>query len=96
MKFDTDAITRRMILPDLVFGMSLTIQTFFGLAILPISTSIARVTLASMPSGSMPGLSEMYISTIRPLMSSITGTAAASATSPTVSAADSSSLVPSR
>ena len=35
-KLEIDAMTRRMILPDLVFGMSATIQTFFGRAILPI------------------------------------------------------------
>ncbi len=90
-------MTRRMILPDRVLGMSGTIQTFFGRAILPISVSIAAITLASIPSSlRTPGLSETYISTIRPRMSSMTGTAAASATSGTVSAADSSSLVPSR
>ena len=46
-KFDTDAMTRRMILPDRVFGISGTIHTFFGRAILPISVSIALLTLAS-------------------------------------------------
>jgi len=40
-------MTRRMILPDLVFGMSGTIQTFFGRAILPICSSIAALTLFS-------------------------------------------------
>ena len=96
-KLETDAITRRMILPDLVLGMSGTIQTFFGRAILPISVSIALLTLAAISSlGAMPGLSETYTSTTRPRMSSMTGTAAASATSGTVSAADSISLVPSR
>ena len=55
------------------------------------------LTLAAISSlGSKPGLSETYISTTRPRMSSTTGTAAASATSGTVSAADSISLVPSR
>ena len=87
-----------MILPDRVLGMSGTIQMFFGLAILPMSVTIASWTLASTASGvaSRPGLTETYISTARPRMSSMTGTAAASATSGTVSAADSSSLVPSR
>ncbi len=86
-----------MILPERVLGMSGTIQTFLGRAILPISTSIARVTLPAIWSlASYPGFSETYISTARPRMSSTTGTAAASATSATVSAADSSSLVPSR
>src|SRR5258707_1704289 len=80
-KLETDAITRRMILPDLVLGMSETIQTFLGRAILPISTSMALVTFSAIPSAETPGLSETYISTIRPLMSSITGTAAASARS---------------
>src|SRR5438270_705673 len=66
-KLDVAAITRRMILPDLVFGMSGTIQMFFGRAILPMSVSIAFVTLASTPeSAETPGLSEMYISTTRP------------------------------
>ena len=46
---DVAAITRRMILPDLVFGMSGTIQMFFGRAILPMSVSIAVFTLASTP-----------------------------------------------
>ena len=97
VKFEVAAITRRMILPDLVFGMSGTIQMFFGLAILPMSVSIATLTLFSTSGeASKPGLSAMYISTARPRMSSTTGTAAASATSLTVSAADSSSLVPSR
>ncbi len=48
-KFDAEAITRRMILPDLVLGMSGTIQMFFGRAILPMSVSIAAFTLASTP-----------------------------------------------
>ena len=90
-------MTRRMIFPDLVFGMSGTIQMFFGRAILPMSVTIASLTLASISGlGSKPGLSETYISTTRPRTSSTTGTAAASATSFTVSATDSSSLVPSR
>ena len=40
-KLEIAAITRRMILPDRVLGMSGTIQTCFGRAILPISVSIA-------------------------------------------------------
>ena len=40
-------MTRRMILPDRVFGMSGTIQTFFGRATLPISASIEDLTLSS-------------------------------------------------
>ena len=43
-KFEIDAITRRMILPERVLGMSMTTQTFFGRAILPISSSIALDT----------------------------------------------------
>ena len=35
-----------MILPDRVLGMSATIQTFFGRAIFPITSSIALLTLA--------------------------------------------------
>ena len=97
VKLDVAAMTRRMILPDRVLGMSGTIQMFFGRAILPMSVSIAALTLASIAGlASIPGLSETYISTTRPRMSSTTGTAAASATSGTASADDSSSLVPSR
>ena len=40
-------MTRRMILPERVLGMSGTIHTFFGRAILPISVSIASLTLSS-------------------------------------------------
>src|SRR5581483_11107736 len=79
-KLDVAAITRRMILPDRVFGMSGTIQMFFGRAILPMSVSMAVLTLFSMSAlGVKPGLSETYISTTRPRTSSMTGTAAASA-----------------
>ena len=96
-KLETAAMTLRMILPDLVLGMSATIQTFPGRAILPISVSITLVTLSSISLlGLRPGLSETYASTARPPISPMTGTAAASATSATVSAADSVSLVPSR
>jgi hypothetical protein len=75
-----------MIFPERVFGMSGTIQTFFGRAIFPISVSIAFVTFCSISPllALMPGLSETYISTARPRSSSITGTAAASAISSTV------------
>ena len=86
-----------MIFPERVLGMSETIQTLVGRAILPISTSIALTTFASSSAdGVKPGLREMYISTALPRIASMTGTAAASATSLTVIAADSSSLVPSR
>jgi hypothetical protein len=44
VKFEIPAITLRMILPERVFGMSETIQTFFGRAIFPISISIACAT----------------------------------------------------
>ena len=37
-KLEIAAMTRRMIFPDRVFGMSCTIQTFLGRAILPISS----------------------------------------------------------
>ena len=47
VKFEIPAITRRMIFPDRVFGMSATIQTFFGRAILPIWVSIPLATFAS-------------------------------------------------
>jgi hypothetical protein len=54
------ASTRRMIFPDLVFGMSGTIQTCFGRAILPMFSSIARMTFSSIPAvSSTPGLSEI-------------------------------------
>src|SRR6266581_3090043 len=79
-KLEIEAITRRMILPDLVLGMSGTIHTFFGRAILPISVSIALLTLPSISVlGWKPGLSATYISTTRPRMSSMTGTAAVGA-----------------
>jgi hypothetical protein len=58
-KLETDAITRRMIFPDLVFGMSGTIHTFLGRAILPISVSIALPTLSFISLlGLKQGLSE--------------------------------------
>src|SRR6516162_10588504 len=58
-KLETAAITRRMIFPDLVLGMSGTIHTFLGRAILPISVSIALLTFASIAwLGSKPGFSE--------------------------------------
>src|SRR2546427_183797 len=97
VKLEMPAMTRRMILPDRVLGMSGTIQTFFGRATLPISFSIAPDTFSSSCLLALcPGLRATYISTARPRNSSITGTAAASATSSTVRVADSSSLVPSR
>jgi len=56
---ETAAMTRRMILPERVLGMSGTIHTFLGRAILPISVSIARDTLAAWSSlASNPGLRE--------------------------------------
>ena len=86
-----------MILPERVFGMSGTIQTFFGRAILPMSRSIVCETFWTICSlGSKSGFSATYISTALPRSSSTTGTAAASATSSTWIAADSSSFVPSR
>ena len=57
-KLETAAITRRMILPERVFGMSETIHTFFGRAIFPISLSIASLTFCSISLlGVNPGLS---------------------------------------
>ena len=50
VKFEMLAITRRMILPERVFGMSGTIQTFFGRAIFPISRSIACETFCAISS----------------------------------------------
>ena len=46
-------MTLRMILPDQVFGISATIHTFLGRAILPISVSIAPRTLSAISSASM-------------------------------------------
>ena len=96
VKFEIDAMTRRMIFPERVLGMSATTQTCLGRAIFPISDSIIRDTLSATPSASTPGLTAMYISTTCPRTSSTTGIAAASATSSTMRAADSSSLVPRR
>src|SRR5258708_15922339 len=42
VKLEIPAMTRRMIFPERVFGMSETIQTFFGRAIFPIIDSDAR------------------------------------------------------
>ncbi len=78
-------MTRRMIFPDRVLGMSATIQMFFGRAILPISVSIALATFCSISRPrANPGLSDnVHLDRAAP-SSSITGTAAASATSSTV------------
>src|SRR5260370_27180571 len=82
LKLEIPAMTRRIIFPERVFGMSGTIQTFLGRAILPIAVSIALATFCSMwGPETTPGLTDTYISTARPLSSSITGTAAASAIS---------------
>src|SRR5205823_13030636 len=52
------ARTLRMILPERVLGISATIQIFFGLAIFPISVSIALATFSSMSLlGLNPGFS---------------------------------------
>src|SRR6202048_388952 len=60
MAFEMELSTRRMILPERVLGMSGTIRTYFGRAILPITVSIARTTLSSMDLlGLRPGLSAM-------------------------------------
>src|SRR4249919_1740406 len=47
-KLEIPAITRRMIFPERVLGMSETIQTRLGRAIFPISVSIALATFCSM------------------------------------------------
>ena len=66
-------MTLRMIFPERVLGMSATIHTCFGRAILPIWVSIALATFSSMSLlGVNPGLSATYISTTRPRSSSIT------------------------
>ena len=46
-KLEMLAMTRRMILPERVLGMSETIHTFLGLAILPMSFSIIALTFCS-------------------------------------------------
>jgi hypothetical protein len=57
-------------------------EKVLGGAIFPISVSMAFVTLSTMSGlACTPGLSATYISTPRPRTSSMTGTAAASATS---------------
>src|SRR3972149_2280541 len=53
MKLETAAMTRRMIFPERVLGMSGTSQTFRGRAILPMILSIASFTFSSTP---LPGL----------------------------------------
>ena len=86
-----------MIFPERVLGMSGTIRTSFGRAILPIVVSIAWTTFSWITLlGVIPGFRETYTSGTRPFTSSTTGTTAASATSGTVRHADSSSLVPRR
>src|SRR5207253_9242436 len=84
------------ILTERVFGRSVTTCTTFGRAILPIIVSIVATTCSRTRSLSdTPGFSDTYTAGTRPLISSTTGTTAASATSGTVRHADSSSLVPS-
>src|SRR3989441_3675324 len=91
------ASTRRMILPERVFGMSGTMITCRGLAIAPIwETTDAEIFFAMSSEGLRPGFSATYRSGTLPLIWSATGTTAASTTSGTSSAADSISLVPSR
>ncbi len=46
MVLEMAASTRRMILPERVLGMSGTIWTFFGRAILPMEWSIAALARA--------------------------------------------------
>ena len=56
VKLEIPAMTRRMILPDRVLGMSVTIHTFFGRATLPINFSIAAPTLSVISGlGEYPG-----------------------------------------
>ena len=50
VKLEIPAMTRRMIFPERVLGMSGTIHTLAGRAILPISCSIAAVTFRAMSS----------------------------------------------
>src|SRR5437867_9573929 len=62
VKLEMPAMTRRMIFPDRVLGMSGTIQTFFGRATLPIRVSIAPETFSSICLlGFCPGFRAMYI-----------------------------------
>lgn len=53
-------MTRRTIFPARAFGMSGTIQTFFGRVILPISASITTDTLSST---CVPGLNPGFTET---------------------------------
>src|SRR3989442_15594356 len=88
------ARTRRIILPERVLGMSGTTWMDFGRAILPIMVSMVDFTLSWMALVvGTPGFSEMYTTGTRPLTSSTSGTTAASAISPMVRQADSTSLV---
>jgi len=69
MWFEMPASTRRMSLPERVFGMSGTICTVFGRAIFPIIVSIVWITFAttSWCGVVQPGRSDTYISGIRPV-----------------------------
>jgi len=53
-KLEMLAITRRMILPERVFGMSVTIHTFFGRAIDPISFVPSRCPAKLITSSTRP------------------------------------------
>src|ERR1039458_2077902 len=66
-KLEMLAMTRRMIFPERVLGMSGTIQTFFGRATLPICVSIEALTFSSISGlAARPGWSATYISCTRP------------------------------
>ena len=96
-KLEIAAVTRLMILPERVLGRSAETHTWAGRAMGPIIVAIAPLTSSTTSwLSSYPGLRDMYISGTRPLSSSTAGTAAASLTASTVSAADSSSFVPRR
>src|SRR2546421_6353711 len=62
VKVEMPAMTRRMIFPERVVGMSGTIHTLTGRAILPISCSIAAMTWSAMSVlGARPGWRATYI-----------------------------------
>ena len=77
--------TLRIILPDLVFGISGTIHTLPGFAMGPISLANLSVTFFSISAlAFIPGLRETNMCGIFPFIGSTTGTTAASPISSTI------------
>ena len=71
MKFEIDAMTRRMILPERVFGRSLVTHTWAGRAIGPMISAVACFTFASTSAvPSYPGFSETNTSGTLPFRAS--------------------------